>query len=268
MLWRQTQTLLGQILSLDARLVQLEGSCGDVGTDIRVVNTTLWRHVHDHAARLVQTDVDLQGLRAHVNRTGQGDAWFGGGGGGGTAEQFDSEEEVARRRAAAEGNDIPGVPITADELSKTLRIGGSVDIDGDVVFRGRVFVSNFTKIFDAPTPAPTFSPQPTANPTVAMCPAIDVAASTTTAGASCAGGPASTNPACDFTCESGYEIIGASSIACGDNGACGGGKAWLGVRWCVKSIRGESVDERPGRGAVHVLMMRSCMRRLHHPPPY
>ena len=62
-----------------------------------------------------------------------------------------------------------------------------------------------------------------------VCLPIDVAASTTMAGASCAGGPASTNPTCDFACESGYEIIGASSTACGDNGECGGEKAWLGV---------------------------------------
>ena len=228
MLWRQTQTLLGQILSLDARLVQLEGSCGSVGTDIGVVNTTLWHHVQDHDARLVQADVDLQGLRAHVNRSdGQGEARFGGGGGSGggfgSAEQFDSAEEVARRLAAAEGNELPGVPITADALTKTLMVGGSLDVDGDVVFRGRVFVSKFTKIFDAPTPAPTLSPQPSSIPTMAVCPAVEVAASTTAAGASCAGGAASGSPTCAFTCASGYSHDGASSITCGTDGESRGG---------------------------------------------
>ena len=97
---------------------------------------------------------------------------------------------------------------------------------------------------------------PTCEP---VCLPIDVAASTTTAGASCAGGPASTNPTCDFACESGYEIIGASSTACGDNGECGGEKAWLGVgvEWRGSGVPGDpfpgewtSMDDTDSKGRV------------------
>ena len=216
MLWRQTR-------SLDARLAQLEGSRVDLG----VVNTTLWRHVQGHNARLVRFDGDLQELREHVDRAGQGQsgAWFGGGGGGGGGvggpAEFDSEEEVSRRRASVKVNNdnLPGVSILADEDSKTLKIGGSLDVAGDVVFRGRLFIENFTKIFSAPSPAPTFSAQPSSMPTIAVCPAIDVAASATTAGASCAGGAASGGLTCGFACASGYAVVGSSStITCGVNG--------------------------------------------------
>ena len=50
------------------------------------------------------------------------------------------------------------------------------------------------------------------------CPAINVAASTTTAGASCAGGAASDSPTCEFSCASTYYHTGASVIACGADG--------------------------------------------------
>ena len=54
------------------------------------------------------------------------------------------------------------------------------------------------------------------------CPAISATASTTTAGASCGGGAAST---CDFTCAPNYSIVGSSStITCDDNGECACGK--------------------------------------------
>ena len=50
------------------------------------------------------------------------------------------------------------------------------------------------------------------------CPAIDVVASTTTAGASCAGGAASGSPTCTFTCANGYSLAGSGTIACDANG--------------------------------------------------
>ena len=56
---------------------------------------------------------------------------------------------------------------------------------------------------------------------IAKCPEINVVASTTTAGASCAGGSVSDYPICDFHCEAGYEIDGdeyASTIMCHDGG--------------------------------------------------
>ena len=48
----------------------------------------------------------------------------------------------------------------------------------------------------------------------ATCLPIDVTASTTTAGASCAGGSASTSPTCTFECSSGYSLMGESTITC------------------------------------------------------
>ena len=58
-----------------------------------------------------------------------------------------------RRRTTTEGpasdDDIPGVPITADEIvgddgliTKTLTIGGTTEIVGDMVIRGRLYVSD------------------------------------------------------------------------------------------------------------------------------
>ncbi len=69
-----------------------------------------------------------------------------------------------------------------------------------------------------PTPVPI--PDPTAQPTLATCPFIDVKASTTTAGASCAGGAAADGPTCAFECASGYYLAaGASStITCSADG--------------------------------------------------
>ena len=63
------------------------------------------------------------------------------------------------------------------------------------------------------------------------CPAINVAASTTTAGALCAGGAASDSPSCVFSCASNFKFPGgtSSTITCGDNG---GLPAWCGwARW-------------------------------------
>ena len=83
----------------------------------------------------------------------------------------------------------------------------------------------------------------------ATCSAIDVGPSTTTAGASCAGGPASDGLTCDFACESGYEITGASSITCGSDGECGEeGVAGSGVvaAWCGTSMQGGWMDGRRG----------------------
>ena len=54
-----------------------------------------------------------------------------------------------RRRTTAEGPapaDLPGVPITANDKTKTLEIGGNVEITGDAIFRGRVYVANFTQV--------------------------------------------------------------------------------------------------------------------------
>lgn len=50
-----------------------------------------------------------------------------------------------RRRTTGEGpaaDDIPGVPITADEVTKTLKIGGTTEVAGDMVVRGRLFVGD------------------------------------------------------------------------------------------------------------------------------
>ena len=51
------------------------------------------------------------------------------------------------------------------------------------------------------------------------CPAINVAASGTTAGAVCDGGAASTSPTCTFECEDGYTLSGSSQISCTSDGA-------------------------------------------------
>ena len=51
-----------------------------------------------------------------------------------------------------------------------------------------------------------------------MCSAIRVAASTSTAGASCAGGPASGSPTCTFSCAPTYSIVGSDTITCRLNG--------------------------------------------------
>ena len=51
-----------------------------------------------------------------------------------------------------------------------------------------------------------------------ICPTIDVAASTTTAGASCAGGAASGSPTCTFSCAPTYSIVGSDTITCRING--------------------------------------------------
>ena len=59
---------------------------------------------------------------------------------------------------------------------------------------------------------------PAAEVSEVTCPAINIAASTTAAGASCAGGVASGSPACDFTCASGYKHDGGGSITCGSDG--------------------------------------------------
>jgi len=65
------------------------------------------------------------------------------------------------------------------------------------------------------------------------CPAIDVAASASMAGASCAGGAASGSPACAFTCSTGYEMTGASSIACGSDGESWEGGGGREGEWCL-----------------------------------
>lgn len=62
------------------------------------------------------------------------------------------------------------------------------------------------------------SKEPASNVPAITCPGIYVAASTTTAGASCAGGMASDSPTCDFTCASGYEMASDSTITCGSDG--------------------------------------------------
>ena len=60
------------------------------------------------------------------------------------------------------------------------------------------------------------------------CPAINVAASTTTAGALCAGGAASDSLTCEFSCTSNFVFPGggtSSKITCSNNG---GSLAWRG----------------------------------------
>ena len=58
-----------------------------------------------------------------------------------------------RRRTTAEANaeggpaaDLPGVPITADEITKTLRIGGTAEIIGDLILRGKLYMSDVTEV--------------------------------------------------------------------------------------------------------------------------
>lgn len=50
------------------------------------------------------------------------------------------------------------MPITASETTKTLNIGGSVDVDGDVMIRGRLFAEN-TQVADRECARPTKAPR-------------------------------------------------------------------------------------------------------------
>ena len=69
---------------------------------------------------------------------------------------------------------------------------------------------------DGVWPAHPTCVQDSAEPVI--CPAIAATSSTTTAGADCAGGDASTGPTCTFTCEAGYSTTEAT-ITCGVDGA-------------------------------------------------
>ena len=52
-----------------------------------------------------------------------------------------------------------------------------------------------------------------------QCPQVDIVANGVVAGANCLGGDAIFRPTCEFFCEDGYAIVGASRIECGLSGA-------------------------------------------------
>ena len=111
-------------------------------------------------ARLAKAEETIQELRSRNYSASSWDYDLSNTVYGGGATEFESPDNVQRRKRRLIEVDqygYPVVPIKIDHSSHALSIGGSVDIKGDIMIRGRLFADNFTKV-DARSAASIRSP--------------------------------------------------------------------------------------------------------------